>query len=89
MEKHRDLFDLLRLVRNTFHSNGNFSGEEDTVKTYNGKQYDFRLGQPIRWDNDDMIVMTEWISDAMWEILNSSEVRGISFLPIAEVQPGM
>lgn len=87
LENYRDLFDLLRLVRNTFHSNGYFSGEEDTVKIYNGRQYDFKLGQQIRWDNDDMIVMTEWISDAMWEILNSPEVRSIPYVPVVQPHP--
>lgn len=85
LKKYRELFDLLRLVRNTFHSNGFFSDPGgDTVKKYDGRQYDFRLGQPIRWDNDDLILMAKWISEAMWEILNSPEVRSIPHVPVAQ-----
>jgi len=87
-EKYRDLFDLLRLVRNTFHANGTFSDPRgDTVKKYDGKEYDFQLGQLIKWNNDDMILMAQWIIDAMWEVLNSPSVRGIPYVPVVKPHP--
>lgn len=87
LEKYGNLFEILRLVRNTFHSNGIFSDPTgDTSKEYDGMVYDFRSGQLIGWGNDDMMLMFEWISDAMWEILNSSEVRSIPYVPL--VHPG-
>lgn len=83
LKKYQQLFDLLRLVRNTFHSNGTFSDPTgDTIKEYKGRRYKFQLGHAIRWDNDDMILMAEWMSDAMWEILNSPNVRSITSVPV-------
>jgi len=83
LDKYRDLFDMLRLVRNATHSNGIFSDRNgNTIKTYAGVTYEFRLGYPVKWDNADMTLMIEWMADAMWEVHKSPEVLKIPHIPV-------
>ena len=83
LEKYRVLLDILRLVRNANHSNGIFSDRAgDTIKTYDGVTYEFRLNYPVKWDNDDMVLMIEWMADAMWEVLKSPPVLEIPHAPV-------
>lgn len=80
-QKFEELFDILRLVRNTIHSNGVYlpRNGEDLVKCYGGKEYTFKVGQPIDWDNGDMITpLFQGMRGAMGEIVSSPAVRGIS-----------
>ena len=78
-----ELFDVLRLVRNTFHSNGVFSDKAgDIVKEFQGVKFPFQLGQPIGYDNDNMIAMFRWIGEAMWEICTSPAVSAIPYVPV-------
>ena len=83
-----ELFEIMRLVRNTIHSNGVFSPTtgEDTAKRYKEKECIFQVGQRLGWyDNDMMSSMFEWISDAMWEIVTSPEVSSIPYTPVFQL----
>ena len=53
------------------------------TKRYQGGDYFFEVGQPIYWDNSDMIKSCfHSMHSAMWDIINSPQVRGISYVPI-------
>ena len=47
-----------------------------------GNRYDFEVGKPVIYDNDMMVNMVDWISDAMWEIVTSPEVSTIPYIPV-------
>ncbi len=84
-QEFEEQFDILRLVRNTFHSNGIYSPRNggDVVKRYGGKEYIFKVGQAIEWDNGDMIESFQWMRGAMGEIVGSPRVCDISSVPIS------
>lgn len=85
-----ELFDILRLVRNTEHSNGVYLPRRggNVVKRYGGKEYVFNVGQLIDWNEDDMITsLFHWVREAMWEIICSPYVRSIPYVPLWRSQP--
>jgi len=87
--RYEELFDIIRLVRNTNHTNGFFQPRlvGNLVKTYGGKEYQFKVGQSIKWYSDDMIIsLFEWMPDAMWEIVTTPQVSGISEALLASVR---
>ena len=89
-QKFEALFDILRLVRNTNHSNGVYSPRTggDVVKMYGGKEYAFKVGQTVEWYSDDMVTsLFKWMRDAMWEIVSSPQVRSIPYVPLCQPQP--
>ena len=46
------------------------------------RDYLFEVDQPIYWDNSDMIKSCfHSMHSAMWDIINSPQVRGISYVP--------
>jgi hypothetical protein len=89
-KKFRELFDILRLIRNTIHSNGVFFPQRggNIDKEYSGKKYVFEVGKSVRYENDMMVLMFEWISAAMWEIVTSPKVRSIPYTPIVQSHLG-
>lgn len=78
------LFSVLSLLRNTIHSNGTFFPEKggNVCMDYNGIKFIFEVGKPVVFGNDTMVLMFDWISKAMWEIVTSPEVSSIPYIPV-------
>lgn len=75
--------EILRLVRNSVHSNGRFTDRNgDTELTYGGESYHFRMGQQIKWDNRDMTLTIGWICEAMEDVLRCPVVASIPYLGV-------
>lgn len=57
LQEYEPLLDLIRIVRNTLHTNGIFApdDEKDVVVEYAGRQFEFRIGRPLQWLDDSWI----------------------------------
>ena len=78
----RPLFEILRLTRNTLHTNGIFlpPDSRDKVVQYEGQRFDFKVGQDASWFNEHYIVwMAQEISQAIWTIVRTSIVGSIPY----------
>lgn len=81
------LFDLLRLTRNTIHTNGVHrpSNGSDAVVTYGGRTFDFEVGKALAWMGDDF---PEWLAKelslAMQCVVESEIVGRMAACPRSE-----
>ncbi len=81
LEKHRALFDLHRLIRNTNHTNGVFrprNGQDVTV-VFDGDEYHFRNGYKLTFVNIGLVlkIVTSY-NLAMLDVVSSSEVADLT-----------
>lgn len=79
-----DLFEVMRLTRNTIHTNGIYrpqNGKNRTV-AYGARTFAFEVGKPLDWMGDDF---PEWIAEemsvAMQCIVTSHAVAPIPVCP--------
>lgn len=79
-----DLFEVLRLTRNTIHTNGVYRPEKPKNKTitFGGRTFTFEVGKILSWMGDDF---PEWIarevSLSMQCIVTSSIVAQVALCP--------
>ena len=69
-KKHAKLFDGLRLVRNTIHSNGVYSdsARRRVTRTYRGKKMIFTYGHTLDWLMEDFV---PWLAGNLAEVMNA------------------
>lgn len=81
-EEFGPLFQLVRLVRNTLHTNGVFLPEDEQAVSveYGGETFDFRIGEPLTWLNDQRAI--RFVQElALCAIVRSDVVRAIGYCP--------
>lgn len=77
----KELFDLLRLVRNTIHNNGvhvDRNGRSLQTVTWQGQTYEFRHGEPIdvvQWN--DVVEYFDAAVDVLIHVINDPAVADI------------
>ena len=56
------LFDLIRLIRNTIHTNGIYRPHKSVDKTivYGGRSFFFEVGKQLTWMGDEL---PAWLAD--------------------------
>lgn len=92
MEEHVQLLDLYSCVRNATHNNGVYfhrSGSDRTV-TYNGRVYEFRIGQPLDFvDYSFILELFEDVASMLFEVTSDPQVLGVDFVldPIWQSPP--
>lgn len=82
--EYQELFHLVRLTRNTIHTNGVFLPEDgnDVAINYNETDFEFIVGKAIEWlDDQKAIWFVKEISTAMNSIIRSSSVSNINYCP--------
>lgn len=86
LEKYKNFFNILRLVKNTIHNNGVFYiyGGKNVHLSYNGRSFDFEIGKELSWLTEDFLVwMPAQLNDAMFELVTSSKIASIPYCPRA------
>ncbi|MBA7685246.1 hypothetical protein ES703_93664 [subsurface metagenome] len=84
LQKFEDLFEILRLTRNTIHTNGVFfpSKRNNVQKNYGDRQFDFKVGETLDWLGEDFLPwMATQLNDAMIEIVTSPEIASTQYCP--------
>ncbi len=82
--QYEELFEVMRLTRNTIHTNGVFSPNDRQNQTisYGGRSFLFEVNRTLSWMGDDF---PEWLaaemSVAMQCVVSSPIVSGISQCP--------
>lgn len=87
-EGYTELFRLVRLTRNTIHTNGVFlpEDEHDAYLAYKGEEFHFVVGRPIEWLNDQRAIwFIEELTRAMSEIVRSEAVKILDYCPRTQV----
>lgn len=78
------LFSLVRLVRNTLHTNGVFLPEDgqDSSIEYEGEKFEFKVGEPLSWlDDQHAVWLVDQLAAAMNAIVRTDVVRAIDYCP--------
>jgi hypothetical protein len=79
-QKYQDLFEVMRLIRNTIHTNGVYRPQkpENRQISYGGRTFTFEVGKTLDWMGDDF---PEWaaeqLSVAMECIVSSQAVASV------------
>ena len=82
MQDLRDLFDILRLTRNTIHTNGVFSETDSVVIPFGGKEFHFESNRVLGWLGEDFLVwLPNQLSDAMIRIVRADDVASVDAIP--------
>lgn len=84
MRKFEDLFEVLRLVRNTIHTNGVFfpPNRKNVQLSYVKRQFNFEVGKTLDWLGEEFLVwIATQLNDAMSEIVTSPVVASIPYCP--------
>lgn len=84
LTEYLDFFEILRLSRNTLHSNGLYSPEDgnDRQFTFREEDYRFEQGKPLEWATDQRMIQIFKVSvEIMLKIIKSSEVIKIRDCP--------
>ena len=63
-QQYEELFELMRLSRNTIHTNGVYRPQrpQNRTITYGGRTFTFEIGKPLDWMGDDF---PEWAAEQM------------------------
>lgn len=81
LQRHENVLDLLRLVRNTIHNNGvyfNKSGQNESV-SYKGKNYNFIIGIPVDFMTWDFIFeLFSDIENLVIDVVKSDAIKNIN-----------
>lgn len=86
LQKYESFMDILRLARNTLHTNGIYSPEQggDQQLSYAGELFSFERGQPLAWFDDKRLVwFARNIIDVMTTVIRAPAVTTISECPRA------
>ena len=84
LRRYRKLFDVLRLIRNTQHTNGIYSDERKkrVVRTYKGQIFRFDYGKPLTWlDESTLVWLLQEIHIAMQDVVTHRRVIAITNCP--------
>jgi hypothetical protein len=90
-EEFNPLFRLVRLVRNTVHTNGVFlpEDEQDVSVEYKGETFGFKVGASLNWLNDQRAVwFVEELATAIDAIVRSDVVSAIEYCPRGQIDAG-
>ena len=86
LQQLEELFEIVRLTRNTIHTNGFFfpnSGKSET-HSYAGRTCEFTVGDQLAWLGEDFLVwMSEQMNEAMINIVLAPQVANIGNCPRA------
>lgn len=64
------LFDVLRLTRNTLHTNGLFfESKKDRTISYENFQFNFQVGKPLTWFMEEQLI---WSGDSRSRIIHAT-----------------
>ena len=83
-KRHFDLFELLRLSRNTIHNNGIYRphGGKNTTISCSGRTFLFEVDKPLNWMGDEFPAwLADYISKAMEEVVRASPVKDVTACP--------
>ena len=79
-QDYKNLIDLLTHIRNTIHTEG-FHTRDDKTITYKGKSFELKKDHPATFYNEDFLhFLIEEINSFFLEIINSNNVKSISFI---------
>jgi len=78
------LFEVLRLTRNTLHTNGFFfpPNNKDVEITYQGERFAFEVGQQLKWLGEEALVwLLEKVREAVVTIVRSPAIASVKRVP--------
>lgn len=84
LQKYLNLFEILRLARNTIHTNGIFSPRNNKNEnvSYKNRTFKFEVGNILNWIDDEFpIWIANELNTAMFNIITSSQVSSINYCP--------
>ena len=78
------IFEIVRLIGNTRHTNGIFipSDGKDLTITYEGRDFPFEYGRPIDWDRRAFLFLVPLeLTIAMAQVVTAPEISAIPYCP--------
>ena len=88
LKKYEPLFELVAKIRNTIHNSGLYyppdwqTNPSPVQISYEGQKFKFEVGKPpATMDYGAVYLIADWLNQAMFEIITSSDVASIPYCP--------
>lgn len=84
LERFIPLLEVLRLTRNTLHTNGFFfpADNKDREVSYEGEQFVFKVGEPLHWFGEEALLwLLEKARDSVTVIVRTHPISSLGYVP--------